>query len=266
MKEELSFGDFKPFLNIEVRDKVVVIRFTDDVIDIALDLDVIGRLWDLLHTLSTSTEVSAILFIGTKLCFSPQRADTFWQEFREQYKSTSGNLSETQKQRIAREQNAMCRFISAIRDCPKPVLMALQGQVTAPFLGISLACDSRIICDDTVFHIRTHKIGLPPVGGLAYFLPLYLGWGKANRFLMETESIEAKQALEIGLVDQVTAVHILEHTAFKHAQTLAQKPSESISAIKKLLNTHFRGMEAYFDSEREAINTALNKLWSHKAT
>jgi len=67
MKEELSFGDFKPFLNIEVRDKVVVIRFTDDVIDIALDLDVIGRLWDLLHTLSTATEVAAILFVGTKL-------------------------------------------------------------------------------------------------------------------------------------------------------------------------------------------------------
>jgi len=83
---------------------------------------------------------------------------------------------------------------------------------------------------------------------------------------METESVEAKQALEIGLVDQVTAVHIFEHTAFKHAQTLAQKPFESISATKKLLNTHFRGMESYFDNEREAINTALNKLWSHKAT
>ena len=98
------------------------------------------------------------------------------------------------------------------------------------------------------------------------FLGVEIRDKNANRFLMETEKIEAKQALEIGLVDQVTAVHILEHTAFKHAQTLAQKPFESISATKKLLNTHFRGMEAYFDNEREAINTALNKLWSHKAT
>ena len=53
MKEELSFDSFKPFFGTEIRGKIAIIRFTDDIIDIALDLGVIGGLWDLLHTLST---------------------------------------------------------------------------------------------------------------------------------------------------------------------------------------------------------------------
>ena len=113
---------------------------------------------------------------------------------------------------------------------------------------------------DTVFHIRCHESGLPPIGGLAYFLPLYLGWGRAMRILLETTKIDAKQAFDLGIVDDVVATDDLTEISLTRARELAHMHPESIRGVKNLLNMHLPHLEASFDAESKIIATALNRF------
>ena len=113
--------------------------------------------------------------------------------------------------------------------------------------------------ENTVFHIRCHELGLPPIGGLAYFLPLYLGWGTANRLLMATTTIDAQQAFGLGLVEHVVPDDSFENMAFEQAHLLGQKSRESVSSVKRLLNMHFLHMDSGFENERQTITEALSR-------
>ena len=258
MKKKLSLTSIEPFIRVEIREGVAVFRLTDDVIDMALDLKAMVKFWDIFEAFEKSSEVTVMLFLGSKSCFSPERADAFLEKLKRRYGSES--LTEGQKQGITLEENAMWRFIRKVRGCSKLVLVALQGEVTTAFFGISLAYDLRIVSEDTVFNIRCHEVGLPPIGGLAYFLPLYVGWGRANRILLEMTKIDAKQAFDLGLVDDVVATDDLEEISLTRARELAYKPPESVRGIKRLLNMHLFRMEVARDNESEIIATALNKL------
>ncbi|HCO93153.1 MAG TPA: hypothetical protein DIU00_04245, partial [Phycisphaerales bacterium] len=178
-----------------------------------------------------SSEVTAMLFLCDKSCFSPWRADMFLEKLKRRQGSES--LTEGQKQGITLEENAMWRFIRKVRRCSKLVLIALQGDVATAFFGTSLAYDLRIVSEDTVFHIRCHELGLPPIGGLAYFLPLYLGWGRANRILLATTKIDAKQAFDLGLVDDVVATNDLTEVSLTRARELAHTHTLRVFVVSR---------------------------------
>jgi len=258
MKKNLSLANLEPFIRTEILEGVAVFRLTDDVIDMVLDLEVTAKFLDTFEAAEKSSEVTAMLFLGSKSCFSPGRADTFLEKLKRRQGSES--LTDGQKQGVIIEEIAMWRFIRKVRGCSKLVLIALQGDVTAAFLGTSLAYDHRIVSEDTVFHIRCHELGLPPIGGLAYFLPLYLGWGRASRILLEMTKIDAKQAFDLGLVDDVVATDEFTEISLTRARELAHKPPESVRGVKRLLNMHLLHMEASFDNERKIIAEALHRF------
>jgi enoyl-CoA hydratase/carnithine racemase len=258
MKKNLSLTSLEPFIRFEIREGIAVFRLTDDIIDMVLDLKAMVKFLDTFEAAEKSSEVTAMLFLCDKSCFSPGHADMFLEKLKRHQGSES--LTEGQKQGVILEENAMWRFIRKVRRCSKLVLIALQGDVTTAFFGTSLAYDLRIVSEDTIFHIRCHELGLPPIGGLAYFLPLYVGWGRANRILLETTKIDAKQAFDLGLVDDVVATDDLEEISLTRARELAHKPPESVRAIKSLLNMHLSHLDATFDTESNIITTALNRF------
>ena len=258
MKEKPPSTGIEPFIRTEISEGVAVFRLTDDVIDIALDLKKMAKFWDIFDASEKSSEVSAMLFIGTKHCFSPERCDLFFEGLLKHCHSDSLEVAE--KRQVSMEENAMFGFVRKIRRCPKAVAIALQGDVAAPFLGTSLGYDQRIVSEDTIFHIQWHELGMPPIGGLAYFLPMYLGWGRASRILLEETRIKAEQALDWGLVDHVVPLDALEESAINRARELGQKPRESISGVKRLMDMHLLHMERSFDNERQIIVRALNRL------
>ena len=222
-----------------------------------LDFEAMVKFLDTFEAVEKSSEVSAMLFLGSKSCFSPGRADMFLEKLK---RRKGSELTEGQKQGVILEENAIWRFIRKVRGCSKLVLIALQGDVTGTFLGTSLAYDHRIVSEDTVFHIRCHELGLPPIGGLAYFLPLYLGWGRAMRILLETTKIDAKQAFDLGIVDDVVATDDLTEISLTRAREFARKPPESVFGVKNLLNIHLLHMEAYIDNESKITTAALHRF------
>ena len=81
------------------------------------------------------------------------------------------------------------------------VIHADSGNVLPLFLNISLACDYRIVADNTLFQNPCLEFGLVPKGGGAFFLSKIMGGSKAYEFLLSEEDIAAEEALRLGCWD-----------------------------------------------------------------
>jgi enoyl-CoA hydratase/carnithine racemase len=95
----------------------------------------------------------------------------------------------------------VCR---AIRDLPVPVLARLHGAVIGAGLEIAAACDLRVAAEGTKFAMPEVRIGIPSVVEAA-LLPRLMGSGRAAWLVLTGEPIDARKALDWGLVEQVTS-------------------------------------------------------------
>jgi enoyl-CoA hydratase len=92
----------------------------------------------------------------------------------------------------------------AIRALPVPVVARLHGAVIGAGLEIAVACDLRVAADGTKFSMPEVKLGIPSVVEAA-LLPRLMGSGRAAWLVLTGEPIDARRALEWGLVEEVTA-------------------------------------------------------------
>lgn len=93
----------------------------------------------------------------------------------------------------------VCR---AIRDLPVPVLARLHGAVIGAGLEIAAACDLRVAAEGTKFAMPEVRIGIPSVVEAA-LLPRLMGSGRAAWLVLTGEPIDARKALEWGLVEEI---------------------------------------------------------------
>ena len=74
---------------------------------------------------------------------------------------------------------------------------------------MALACDIRIATEDAIFGLPEVKVGLPSVIE-ASLLPRMVGLGRARAMLLTGQSVEAEEALRIGLIDRLVSRAELE--------------------------------------------------------
>ena len=149
--------------------------------------------------------------------------------------------------------NAVDQFILKIVELNKIVVHADGGRVISMFLNVSLACDYRIVADNTVFQNPCLEFGLVPKGGGAFFLSRMLGLKKASETLLSAEEITAQEAMRLGIVDKVVPLGELEEAALKVAQSFAQKPATTLSGVKRLLNYSMKDLQGYLDLENQEL-------------
>jgi enoyl-CoA hydratase/carnithine racemase len=90
----------------------------------------------------------------------------------------------------------------AIRRTPVPVVAKLHGAVIGAGLEIAAACDLRVAAEGTKFSMPEVKLGIPSVVEAA-LLPRLMGSGRAAWLVLTGEPIEAKKALEWGLIEEI---------------------------------------------------------------
>jgi enoyl-CoA hydratase/carnithine racemase len=93
----------------------------------------------------------------------------------------------------------VCR---TIRDLPFPVIARLHGAVIGAGLEIAAACDLRLAAEATKFAMPEVRLGIPSVVEAA-LLPRLMGSGRAAWLVLTGEAIDARRALEWGLVEEV---------------------------------------------------------------
>ena len=130
--------------------------------------------------------------------------------------------------------------ITAIRSIETPVIAAVNGVAAGAGFSLALACDLRIAADSASFVQAFVRIGLVPDAGSTFFLPRLVGYARAAELAMLGDTIDAKRAHEIGLVNRVVPDGQLMPTALELAERLARGP-RSIRLIKRLLSSSFEG-------------------------
>jgi len=90
----------------------------------------------------------------------------------------------------------------AIRDLPVPVVAQLHGAVIGAGLEIAAACDLRVAAEGTKFAMPEVRLAIPSVVEAA-LLPRLMGSGRAAWLVLTGEAIDARRALEWGLVEEV---------------------------------------------------------------
>ena len=134
---------------------------------------------------------------------------------------------------LSRMYNAINQFILMLRDLNKMVIHADSGNVILLFMNISLACDYRIVADNTVYQNPNIELGVVPEGGSVFFLSKMLGAVTASRILLSGEDVTAIQAHQLGIVDKVVPLEYLDRMALETARSYAQLPSGYSSRISK---------------------------------
>ena len=125
--------------------------------------------------------------------------------------------------------------VMKIRTMRQPVIAAVNGPAAGAGMNIALAADIRIAADSASFGQNFVNVGLFPDYGGTYFLPELVGPAKAAELFYTGEMIDAKTALQLGIVNRVVPAAELADAAKAFARKLADGPHLPIQAVKHVL-------------------------------
>jgi enoyl-CoA hydratase/carnithine racemase len=116
-------------------------------------------------------------------------------------------------------------------------------------MSLAIACDAVIATDNAQFGAVFGKVGLLPDAGMLYTLPRRVGAARAQHLMLSARTVEAPEAREIGLVDDVVPAAELLTCACAEAQRLASIAPLSFAAIKSLGSGGCATLEDAFSEE-----------------
>ena len=147
--------------------------------------------------------------------------------------------------------------IRAMRECPIPIIVKIQGIAAGAGAVIALAADFRIVGASGRFAFLFTKVGLSGGDmGAAYLLPRVVGLGRATQLLMLGDTIDATTADRCGLVSELVPDEELDDAVAALAARLASGPTLAFAQTKSLL-TRELDMPLSAAMELDAMTQAL---------
>ncbi len=141
------------------------------------------------------------------------------------------------------------RLIKAMVELEKPIIGAINGVTAGAGVSIALACDILIASEEAKFVIPFTRLGLVPDWGQFYFLPLRVGIARAKELMFMAETIDAREADRLGLVNRVVPAGELEEAVLALASRLARGPTQAYAMIKAALNRWPASLESLLELE-----------------
>jgi enoyl-CoA hydratase/carnithine racemase len=184
------------------------------------DMDLIEALLDTLKAMEDDPAARVAILTGAGPAFSAggnlkaMRPD-------------SGGLNASLPARTRRNyKSGIQRLPLAFAALEVPVIAAVNGPAIGAGLDLACMCDLRV---------ASVKLGIIPGDGGAWLIQRIVGFSKAAELTLTGETIDAAEALRIGLVNQVVPDAELMHAARAFALRIACNPSFAVRMAKRLI-------------------------------
>jgi enoyl-CoA hydratase len=132
------------------------------------------------------------------------------------------------------------RALNAVADIPRATIAAVSGVALGGGCELALACDFRIASTRAKFGQPEILLGIIPGGGGTQRLPRLIGPARAKDLILTGRTIDADEAVRIGLADEVVDPDALFDRAIERAAALARGPLVAHGLAKRAID---RGLD-----------------------
>ncbi|MFE2738347.1 enoyl-CoA hydratase/isomerase family protein [Streptomyces sp. NPDC059349] len=126
-----------------------------------------------------------------------------------------------------------------VLELPMPVIAAVHGFALGGGFELALACDLIVADETAVVGLPEVSVGVIPGGGGTQLLPRRVGAARAAELIFSARRVEAREALEMGLVDQVVGVGGDREAALELAGRIAANSPVGLRAAKRALRVGY---------------------------
>lgn len=156
------------------------------------------------------------------------------------------------------QRHAMGKAVLAIQAMEKPVVASVNGIAAGGGCNLALACDIRIASDKARFAQVFTRRGVHPDWGGIYLLPRLVGYAKAAELIFTADTIDAQEALRIGLVNRLVPHDELPAATGELAARIAKNAPIPIAFAKRgLQNFPKWDLAQALDYESYALSVTL---------
>ena len=121
-------------------------------------------------------------------------------------------------------------------DLDKPLIAAVNGIAMGGGFEIALACDIIVASEAAVFALPEPRVGLAALAGGLHRLPRTIGDKRALGMILTGRRVGAKEALDLGFVNEVTSPADLMVSAKKWAKQILEASPMSVRASKQAVH------------------------------
>jgi enoyl-CoA hydratase len=149
-------------------------------------------------------------------------------------------------------------------DVFKPVIAAVNGWAVAAGLENALLADIRIVAENAVFGALERRWNIVAGDGMTVRLPLVVGWARAAELIITGRTVDADEALRIGLANEVVPEGKALERALELGREIAALPQGAIRTDKETLTRNVgRTLEEQLRTEAEATLSMFMRRDSH---
>jgi enoyl-CoA hydratase/carnithine racemase len=230
------------------RDATLILTLSNPGAKNALHPDMYGAAIEALTTAERDDSVRAVILTG---------ADNFF--------CAGGNLNRLLENRSkdksvqADSIDQLHGWIEAIRDCPKPVIAAVDGAAAGAGFSLALACDLIVAGASAKFVMAYVQVGLTPDGGASWFLSRALPRQLAAEILIEGKPVLAPRLHEVGLVNRIVPDGTATDAALAWAENLSALSPNAVERIKSLTQEAYtNNLSQHFEAEKRHFVESLH--------
>jgi enoyl-CoA hydratase/carnithine racemase len=148
---------------------------------------------------------------------------------------------------------ASLRLFDAIRQCPRPVIAAVNGPAAGGGNELVIACDLAVAGRSATFGQTGPRIGSAPVTGATNVMSLQIGEKRAKELSILCRRYTAAQALSMGLVNEVVEDDDVEAKAGRWCEEIAALSPRYVEIAKISSNV-------WWNAARDSFSTGLGML------
>jgi enoyl-CoA hydratase/carnithine racemase len=198
----------------------------------ALNDDLRGQLVSALERASADREIRALVLTGNGKAFCAGGDIAAMAKRLETPLGEVGFNGWSRQQQVHHSQ-------SLLHNLPMPTIAAVNGAAAGLGADTALACDFVIASRDATFTWSYIHRGLIPDGGSIYFLPRRVGLATAKELIFSGRTIDAEEALHLGIADRLSSAESLLEDARAWAVDLSEGSRTALALGKSILNQSF---------------------------